>query len=168
MSQTVSRLTWRTTPVRELFYNISVSGVRASASGFPGPDNLSQFSLGSSRNYEREQDPEPAVLLPRGPIPRANPPSKALTPQDTASLSSRFQIQSIPSSSGNTRLSDAYGGTTTSTRVSSGPRPTTPSRDQARRHGPIPGTPSSRPRGLAVGPRILKPLNFPLHLDPKD
>ena len=125
------------------------------ANGFDGPGNLSHSSSGPSRNYEREPSQEPATRLPSGPIPRANPPSQvrqALPPQDNSSIGSRFQNQSAPSSSGSMRMSEAYGGTATSTLLSSGPRPVTPSRDQFNRNGPTPGTPSSRFRGLPNGP----------------
>ena len=128
--------------------------MRPGANGFGGPDNLPQPSSGPSRNFERESSQEPPVRLPPGPIPRANQPSQVrhAPSQDTSSQGSRFQSQTIPASSGSARFSDAYGGTTTSTRISSGPRPTTPSRDQLNRHGPIPVTLSSRPRGLPSGP----------------
>jgi len=59
------------------------------------------------------------------------------------------------------RFSDAYGGTTTSTRASNGPRPTTPSRDQANRNGQIPGTPSSRSRTIPTGPSHPEYPEFP-------
>lgn len=142
------------TAVDELSCDIDVLGVRPSTNGFSGPENLSQSSSGPSRNYEREPSQEPAVRLPPGPIPRANLPGQArqaLPPQDISSLGSRFQNQPIPSSSGNIRTSEAYGGTTSSTMVSNGLRPATPSRDQFNRNGPIPGTPSSRFRGLPSG-----------------
>lgn len=166
----VSCPAWRITRVDELFCDIGVSGMGPSTNGFAGLHGPSQPSLGSSRNYERDRDQEPAVRLPPGPIPRtnsSNQPRQALPPQDISSNGSRFQSQSIPSSGGNMRLSDAYGGTTTSVRVSSGPRPTTPStpstpsRDQANRHGPRPPTPSSRPRGLPTGPSHLETPEFP-------
>ena len=142
------------TAVSELSCDVSFIGVRSSAHGFGGPDNLSQSLSGLSRNFEREPSQEPPVRLPPGPIPRANQPGQArpvLPSQDTSSQGSRFQSQIIPTSDNNPRFSDAYGGTTTSTRISSGPRLTAP-RDQPNRHGPISGTSSPRPRGLPGGP----------------
>ena len=138
----------------ELHCDISILGLRPSANGLGGPDNLPQSSSGPSRNFERGLSQGPPVRLPPGPIPRANQPGQARTApsQDTSSQASRLQSQTIPTSGGNPRLSDAYGGTTTSARVSSGPGPTTPSRGQSNRDGPIPGTLSSRPRGLPSGP----------------
>ena len=147
----MSRPTWRITLVGELSCDVGVLGMRPGTNGFTGPGEPSQSSFGPSRNYERERDQEPPVRLPPGPLPRANRSgqhSQTLPPQDTSSYGSRYQSQSIPAPGGDTRFSDAYGGTTTSTRVSSGPRPTTPSRDQFNRNGPIPGTPSSRSRTL--------------------
>jgi hypothetical protein len=137
--------------VSELSCDVSFIGVRSSAPGFGGPDNLSQSSSGMSRNFEREQSQEPPVRLPPGPIPRANQPGQArpvLLSQDTSSQGSRFQSQIIPAPDNNPRFSDAYGGTTTNARISSGPRLTTP-RDQSNRHGPRPEP--SRPRGLPGG-----------------
>ena len=155
---------WKITLVGELSRDTSVSGMRPGPSGFAGPGDPSQPSLGPSKDYERERDQEPPVRLPPGPLPRANlsgQPRQAQPSQDTSSFASRYQSQSIPSSGGNTRFSDAYGGTTTSTRVSSGPRPTTPSRDQINRHGPAPGTPSSRSRNFSAGPSHPEIPEFP-------
>ena len=129
---------WRVIPVGELSCDIDAPGARPNTNGLAGPGNPSQSLVGPSRNYGHDRDQDPPVRLPPGPISRANlsgQPRQALPSQDTSSLGSRYQSQTIPSSGGNIRLSDAYGGTTTSTQVSSGPRPTTPSR----RHGPAPG-----------------------------
>ena len=169
--------TWTITLVGELSCNIGTSGVGPSTNGFASLHTPSQSSFGSSRNYERDQNQEPAIRLPPGPIPRTNSSSQsrqAVPLQDVSSIGSRFQSQSIPSPGGSTRFSDAYGGTTastrisdayagttTSTRISSGPRPPTPSRDQVNRHGPRPTTPSSRPRGLPTGPSHLETPEFP-------
>jgi len=155
---------WMTTLVGELSCDTGVSGMKPGPNGLNGSGNPSQSSLGSSRNYERERDQESPVRLPPGPLPRANlsgQPRQAQPSQDTSSFASRYQSQSIPSSGGNTRFSDAYGGTTTSTRTSSGPRPTTPSRDQPNRHGPVPGTPSSRSRNFPAGPSHPENSEFP-------
>ena len=155
---------WKITLVGEMSCDTGVSGMRPGPNGFTRPGDPSQSSLGPSRGYERERDQEPPVRLPPGPLPRANlsgQPRQAQPSQDTSSFASRYQSQSIPSSGGNTRFSDAYGGTTTSTRVSSGPRPTTPSRDQINRHGPVPGTPSSRSRNFPAGPPHPDNPEFP-------
>ena len=141
-----------------------------STNGFGNPENLSQSSFGPSRNYEREPSQESGVRSSPGPITRANLPGQvrqALPPQDTSSLGPRFQNQPIPSSSGNIRMSDAYGGTTTSTLVSNGTRPMTPSRDQFNRNGPIPGTPASRFRGLPSGPSRPQTPEFPPQFRPQ-
>lgn len=146
---------WRIILVAKLSCDTRLSDVGPSTNGFAGPNGPSQPSLGPSRNHERDRDQEPPVRLPPGPIPRANSsgqPRQALPLQDVSSVGSRFQSQPTPSPGGSTRFSDAYGGTTAITRVSSGPRPTTPSWDQTNRHGPRPGTPSIRPRGLPAGP----------------
>lgn len=141
--------------VNELSCDVGVLGVRPSASGYGDPENLSRSSSGPSQSIRHEPSQDSAVRLPSGPIPRANVPGQtrqALPPQDSPSFGSRFHSQSILSSGGSVRTSDAYGGTTTSTPVFSGPRPGTPSRDQFIRNGSIPGTPSSRHRGLPSGP----------------
>ena len=138
----------------ELSCDTDILGVRPSVNGSGGPDSLNHSLSGPPRNFEREPSQQQSVRLPPGPIPRANQPGQVrqAPSQDTSSQGSRFHSQTIPTSGGNLRFSDAYGGTTTSARNSSGPGPTTPSRDQSSRHGPIPGTLSPRSRGLPTGP----------------
>jgi hypothetical protein len=114
---------------------------------------------------------ERPVRLPPGPYPQSQPPGQPRqrsTSQDTSSLGSRYQSQIIPTSSGNTRFSDAYGGTITSTRVSSGPRPTTPSEINRIVMGRHLEHHLHDPRGLPSGPSRPETPSSPLHLDLKD